>query len=406
MNRVATTSLQPQRCGVQGKGIAMGSILLLVYVFSGALIGSESATWNYTVLCVSDDLRYMVVAPGLPVKGQPQSMLVWDIVSEKIVVEIPGRDRDIGMHAYKLFGNGRLLLSDGKTLVTYDVQKARVVWQTTIDAWVATAAVSPDNKVIAVSKMSEKHEKLLPYEGSIEFFREKGDAYERYNTLSHRICDCLSMKFDDRGKSLFAMEIGGYLLSLNPGTAMPNWACRLDGNALLGCDLVSDDVVVLSNGGGSKGECLIVDSKKGSQTALSGHQVPTDCVCTSVENGVIATADGKGTVCVWSIDSLRPLWWFRETENAKEGSVKMFFGKGGSNKSLIVARSYGARDYAYEYSIISTWDIACRKLTSRVKVGRMLEKRDLTAEQGEGKGSGFSAVVGDKVDIVRYPAHE
>jgi WD40 repeat protein len=166
------------------------------------------------------------------------------------------------------------------------------------------------------------------------------------------------------------------------------------------------DLTARSQARGRSGAASADRFKVGSRTALSGHRVPTDCVCTSVENGVIATADGKGTVCVWSIDNLKPLWWFRETENGKEGSVKMFFGKGGSNKSLIVARGYGARDYAYEYSIISTWDIACRKLSRRVKVGRLMEKRDLTAEQGEGEGSGFSAVVGDKVDIVRYPAHE
>ena len=135
-SRIAATS--------SGKGRQVTQLMLSACVLAAAATGDDRTTWNYSVLCLSDDLRLAALAPELPRDEQPQSILVWELESEKIVAQIPGNDRHIGMQAYKFFGDERLLLSDGKKLAIYDLRKSAFVWQTTLNAWVGASAVSPN----------------------------------------------------------------------------------------------------------------------------------------------------------------------------------------------------------------------------------------------------------------------
>ncbi|HAK96309.1 MAG TPA: hypothetical protein DCM87_15280 [Planctomycetes bacterium] len=374
----------------------MTQLMLSACVLAAAASGDGRIAWNYSVLCLSDDLRLAALAPELPRDGQPQSILVWDLKSEKIVAEIPGNDRHIGMQAYKFFGDERLLLSDGKKLAIYDLRKSACVWQTTLNAWVGASAVSPSNDLIAASTLTEG---WLRRKGAIHFFRKEGASYVAYQTSRYRTLDCLSLSFDASGDSLLAMQIGDeeQLLSLSSKTGELQYACTIDCHALVAFAVVGELVIV----GNSRGKPLIINTKAETGMQLLGHGRYPSGVCVSRDLGLIVTADDHA-VCVWKIDGVQPLWWFRETEERMPRFTRLFLGRDRDAKDLlVVARSYGADNYAYIYSVMSTWDMAARKMVSKCKMGRTIEKRALPAEQGDGMTSAFKATNESAIRMIR-----
>ncbi len=333
---------------------------------------------------LSENGRYLALTSHYyyEVKDCPH-VVVWDTEKKKRLVVIEGKDHSIGMKVYKVFNDGRALVSDGRRVFLFDAKTKETLWSLKLSRRVLSADISDDGQFLTTSSFWEHPIKWF---NLVKFWEiDKANRVSFLANMDISTYGVLKVEFFRLGGKLRALVCegtGARCWVVDPRTGSVKKKIRIDWNPMDGhAFMPSGEGVLFSHsqhGKEKKGLCY-VDFEKGPERFLGGHLgITTDCCILRVkEKTYFASADEKGFVCIWEGKNFLPKWWLqekREEEKWEIWSVHLSVVHGNGRKDLVVATDWVVKNHGNSDPIdssveLSWWDLEKKKCVRRARVG-------------------------------------
>ncbi len=333
---------------------------------------------------LSENGRYLALTSYYyyKVKGCPH-VVVWDTEERKRLVVVKGKDHTIGMQVYRVFDDGKALVSDGPRVFLFDAKRKKTLWSLQQSRRLLWADISDDGKVLATSSFWEHPIKWFHL---VKFWKvDKARKVSLLSNMRMATYGVLKVKFFTVKGKLRTLVCEGtgtrcWVVDPQTGSVIKKIQMPTDWNPMYGLALLpsGEGALFSQYGEDGKGVCF-VDFEKGTKRALVGHPgIATDCCILRVnEKSYFVTADEKGFVCAWEGKSFLPKLWLQEKREERKWEIRnvhLNVVHENGRRYLVVATDWTVEDPRNSATIdssveLSWWDLEKKECVRRARVG-------------------------------------
>ena len=360
---------------------------------------------------LSENGRYLALISKYfyGVKDCPH-VVFWDTEKKERLVMVKGKDNSIGMHVYKVFNDGKALISDGRRVFLFDTERKKTLWSLKISRRVLYADISDDGKFLVTSSFWELPIKWF---NLVKFWEiVKSNKVSHMSNMDINTYGITKVKFFDHAGKLRALvcEVTGkkcWVVDPQTGAVKKKIEMEMEWNPRYGLAFMPSGEGLLFSEYGEGNEVCYYDFEEGLKRVLVGHPgYTTDCCILGLKDKFYsASADDKGFICIWEGKDFMPKWWVQEKRDDEKWEiwdVRLSVVRRKGQKYLVVATNWAVKDPLTTDTIdssveLSWWDLEKKKCVRRAKVGTTWKEMAPTGKlKPVGKTQGFTSIPAKK----------